>query len=166
MQILIILAYFVQISQLLDTLQVLPGVMGHGHIALFRSLLIGNLNFSGVQRIQSWPFVGKKLGDSNRQDLVFIRPPGIQEGGFELRLDNVWFCRVLLLFKIKAQTDSGIKEFECAYVSVLEQYTGRHVPGMHIMHIMITLAYSDYFAYYDNFIINRMDRGYKLGDDL
>ena len=118
--------------------------MGHGHIALFRSLLIGNSNFSGVQRIQSWPFVGKKLGDSNRQDLVFIRPPGIQEGGFELRLDNVWFCRVLLLFKIKAQTDSGLKEFECAYVSVLEQYTGRRAPGMHIMHILIILAYSDY----------------------
>ena len=109
---------------------------GHGHIALFRTLLIGNSNFFGVQRIQSWPFAGNKLGSSNRQDLVFIRPPGIQVGGFELRLDSVWFCRVLLLFKIKAQTDSGLKEFECAYVSVLEQYTGRRVPRMHILHIL------------------------------
>jgi len=43
----------------------------------------------------------------------------------------VWFCRVLLLFKIKAQTDSGLKEFECAYVSVLERYTVIHKPPLH-----------------------------------
>ena len=59
--------------------------------------------------------------------------------------------QVLLLFKIMAQTDSGLKEFEFAYVSVLEQYTGRRVPGMHIMHILIILACSDYCAYSDHF---------------
>jgi hypothetical protein len=50
-----------------------------------------------------------------------------------LGLDNAWYCRVLLLFKIKSQKDSGLKEFECAYVSVLEQYTGRRAPGMNIL---------------------------------
>ena len=124
--------------------------MGKGHIALFRSLLIGNLKFPGVQRVQSWPFVGKTLGNSNRQDLVFIRPPGIQEGGFELRLDNVWFCRVLLLFKIKTQTGSDLEELERAYVSVLEQYTGRRVPGMPILHILNILYILYIFVYYVN----------------
>ncbi len=54
-------------------------------------------------------------------------------GGLELRLDNVWLCRVLLLFlfKIKAQIDSGLKEFECAYVSVLERYTGSSLVAVH-----------------------------------
>ena len=129
-----ILAYFVQVHQLLQTVTISAAMEGSGHIALFRTLLIGNTKFSGAQRVQSWPFAGRGLGGSsgsNRQDLVFIRPPGIQDGGFDLRLDNVWFCRVLLLFKIKAQTDSGLKEFECAYVSVLDEYTGPRVPGMH-----------------------------------
>ena len=131
-----ILAYFVQINQLLQTLAVSAAMDGSGHIALFRTLLIGNTRFSGVQRIQSWPFAGHRLGGpngTNRQDLVFIRPPGTQDGGFELGLDNLWFCRVLLLFKIKSQTDSGLKEFECTHVSVLEQYTGPLVPRMHIL---------------------------------
>ena len=112
---------------------------GSGHIALFQALLIGNTRFSGDQRIQSWPFAGHRLGGSsgtNQQDLVFIRPPGTQDGGFELGLDNVWFCRVLLLFKIKSQTDSGLKEFECAYVSVLEQCTGHRAPGCFLLHIL------------------------------
>ena len=162
-------------------------MVGKGHIALFRSLLIGNLKFPGVRRVQSWPFVGKTLGNSNRQDLVFIRPPGIQEGGFELRLDNVWFCRVLLLFKIKTQTDSGLKELECTYVSVLEQYTGRRIPGMHILHTLIIL-HTLYILYIMHIFmlmhiihtvhilhtvyirkstnLGRMDKGYQLGNDL
>ncbi len=110
---------------------------GSGHIALFRALLFGTTRFSGDQRILSWPFAGHRLGGSsgtNRRDLVTIRPPGTQDGGgFELVLDNVWFCRVLLLFKIKSQTDSGLKEFECAYVTVLEQNTGRRAPGMLVL---------------------------------
>ena len=144
-----ILAYFVQINQLLKTLTISAAMEGSGHIALFRALLIGNTRFSGVQRIQSWPFAGHRLGGpngTNRQDLVFIRPPGTQDGGFELGLDNVWFRRVLLLFKIKSQTDSGLKEFECAYVSVLEQYTGRRAPVMLILaYFGIVFIIFDYF---------------------
>ena len=135
--------------QLLQTLAVSAAMAGSGHIALFRALLIGNTRFSGVQRIQSWPFAEHRLGGlngTNRQDLVFIRPPGTQDGGFELGLDNVWFCRVLLLFKIKSQTDSGLKEIECAYVSVLEQYTGRRAPVMLILaYFRVFFIISDYF---------------------
>jgi hypothetical protein len=66
---------------------------------------------------------------SNRQDLVFVRPPGVSRGRFELRMDNLWFCRVWLLFSIEAQTDSGIKKFNCAYVDVLEECEERKLPG-------------------------------------
>ena len=39
-----------------------------------------------------------------------------------LRPNNVWYCKVLLLFSIQAQTDqnSSTEEFQCAFVSVLE----------------------------------------------
>ena len=59
---------------------------------------------------------------SNRQDFVFFRPPGIEEGGFRLAPDNVWYCKVLLLFTIQAQTDinGSTADFECAFVSVME----------------------------------------------
>jgi hypothetical protein len=64
---------------------------------------------------------------SNRQDLVLIRPPGILPGEFNLRMDKVWFCRVLLLFSVQAETDPGIKRFNCAFVSVLEEYSGHRL---------------------------------------
>ena len=36
--------------------------------------------------------------------------------------DNVWYCKVLLLFTIQAQTDinGSTADFECAFVSVME----------------------------------------------
>jgi hypothetical protein len=84
-------------------------------------------------------------------------PPGTQDGGgFELGLDNAWYCRVLLLFKIKSQTDSGLKEFECAYVSVLEQYTGCRAPGMLILaYFGVFLIIFDYFSLLLYSLINR-----------
>ena len=110
-----------QVRALLETLQCSPAAQGNGHIHLFKSLLLGHKKYSGVQRISSLPFANKRLKGSNRQDLVFIRPPGIPRGSFELRMDSLWFCRVLLLFSIEAQTDTGIKKFNCAYVDVLEK---------------------------------------------
>ncbi len=50
-------------------------------------------------------------------------------GVFQLRIDNIWFCKVLLLFSIDKTTDTGIKMHECAYVSVLEEYKGLRRPG-------------------------------------
>ena len=44
------------------------------------------------------------------------------------------------------KTDSGLKEFECAHVSVLEQYTGRRAPGMLILaYFRVFLIIFDYF---------------------
>ena len=56
-------------------------------------------------------------------DLVFVRPPGVAPGGFVLTPDSVWYCRVMLLFTASAMTDTGSKQFECAFVSVLETCT-------------------------------------------
>ena len=101
-------------------------------------------------RISSWPFVVKKLRQSNRQDMVFIRPPGISEGAFQLRMGNIWFCKLLLLFKIRSKTDAGMEVLDCAYVSVLEEYNGSRRAGhilhivhiLHILHILISFCNS------------------------
>ena len=48
--------------------------------------------------------------------------PGQEEGDFQLSPNNVWYCKVLLLFTIQAQTDidGSTADFECAFVSVME----------------------------------------------
>ena len=71
------------------------------------------------------------------QDMVFIRPPEISEGAFQLRMDN----KLLLLFEIHTRTDTGMQYRECTYVSVLEEYTGPRKPGhnVHIVHIKYIL---------------------------
>ncbi len=87
--------------------------------------------------ISSWPFVMKKLRQTNRQDMVFIRQPGISDCAFQLRMGNIWFCKILLLFKISTMTDTSMQQHECVYV--LEEYNGPRKVGhiMHIMHIML-----------------------------
>ncbi len=63
--------------------------------------------------------------------MVFIRPPGISEGAFqvELRMGIIWFCKLLLLFKLRSKTDTGLKNLDCAYVSVLDEYNGPRRSG-------------------------------------
>ena len=102
--------------ELLDTLKERNSHKGNGHFCIYGTLTIGHALHPGVQRVQSWPFKDMLYHGSNRQDFVFIRPPGIDEGGFTLRPDNVWYCKILLLFSIQAQTE----EFQCAFVSVLQ----------------------------------------------
>ena len=77
-----------------------------------------------------WPFkfASKNLKKTNRR-LVFIRPPGTPLGTFQLKMDKVWFCKVLLLFSFVSKDDRGSKLHECAYVSVLEEYKGSWRPG-------------------------------------
>ena len=96
-------------------------------------------------RVSSWPMVPKKLQQTNRQDMVFIRPPGISDGAFQLRMDNIWFCKLLLLFKINTMTDTGMQQHECAFVSVLEEYKGPRKSG-HILHIFAYFAYITYLC--------------------
>lgn len=121
-------SHIVQVRSLLDSLVLIPSTESEGHFRFFSTLLIGHLKYAGVQRISCWPFAKRMLRKSNRQDLVFIRPPGIAPGTFRLSMDNVWFCRVLMLFSFVATSDRGRQQHDCAFVSVLEEYTGRRRP--------------------------------------
>ena len=81
-----------QVRGLLDTLQLLASDQGEGHLRMYSTLLIGHRIYAGEQRVACWPFKGKTLQKSNRQDLVFARPAGIDKGGFQLRIDNSLDC--------------------------------------------------------------------------
>ena len=78
--------------------------------------------YKGVQRVSCDPFPKKFFYGSNRMDLVFVRPPGVQPGGFTLTSDSVRYCQALLLFSASFLTDTGSKSFDCAFVSTLETY--------------------------------------------
>ncbi len=49
-------------------------------------------------------------------DCVFISPPAISDGAFQLRMDNIWFCKLLLLFKMYTKTDACMQYLECGSV--------------------------------------------------
>ncbi len=68
------------------------------------------------------PFPAKPFHGSHRLDMVIIRPPGIDNGGFVVSPDTDWYARVLLLFSASAMTDTVSMTFECALVSTLETY--------------------------------------------
>jgi len=87
---------------------------------LYNYLVLGHTKYEGVQRIYCDPFPNKKFYSNHRMDLVFVRPPVVQPGGFFLIPDSVWYCRVLLLFSASALTDTGSKSFDCSLVSTLE----------------------------------------------
>ena len=107
-----------------------------GHFALYNCLVLGHTKFPGVQRIYCSPFPAKKFYGSHRLDPVFIRPPGINKGAFVVSPDTVWYARVLLLFSASAQTDTGSKSFDCAFVSTMETYDDPE--NGWFMHICIT----------------------------
>ncbi len=123
--------YAEQNRALLDTLRIHQSNNNRGHIVLYSTLLLGHTQHKGHMRLSLGPFVPRKLQQTrtNRQDTVFLRPPGISDGTFQLRMDNIWFCKLLPLFKIHTKTDTGIQYHECAYVSVLEEYKGPRKPG-------------------------------------
>jgi hypothetical protein len=73
------------------------------------SLLIMHTQHKGHMRVSSWPFVPRKLQQTIRQDMVFIRPPGMSDGAFQLRIDNIWFCKLLLLFNVHTKTDTDMQ---------------------------------------------------------
>jgi hypothetical protein len=54
-------------------------------------------------------------------------------------MDNVWFCKTLLLFEVESKTDLGLKRHSCAFVSVLEEYTGSRRPGKFLMLLMLLM---------------------------
>jgi hypothetical protein len=75
-------------------------------------LVLGHTKYNGVQRVYCNPFPAKPFHGS----------PGIDNGGFVVPPDTVWYAWVLLLFSASAMTDTGSKTFECALVSTLETY--------------------------------------------
>jgi hypothetical protein len=139
--------YAEQNRALLGTLRIHRSNNNQGHIVLYSALLIRHTQYKGQMPVSLWPFVPRTLQRINRQDLVFIRPPGISDGTFQLRMDNIWFCNLLLLFKIHTTKDAGMQYHECAYVSVLAEYKGPRKPGhilliLHIIHVLICLSTS------------------------
>ena len=111
-----------QVTALLQTLQLQDSARHRGHFALYNCLVLGHSKYKGVQRIYCNPFPAKPFYGSHRLDLVMIRPPGISDGAFVLSPSTVWYARVLLLFSASAATDTGSKAFDCALVSTLEMY--------------------------------------------
>ena len=113
----------------------LPGLAGRrrriGHFQLHSTFLVGHKELPGYQRVLRHPFIGMQFRGGNRQDIVFVRPPGVRD--FRLSIDTVWFCKVLLLFSFETETDTGILRHECAFVSVLWVYDAGP-PGIKICH--------------------------------
>jgi hypothetical protein len=112
----------VQVTALLGTLEFQESAKRKGNFALFNCLVLGHTKYNGVQRVYCNPFPAKPFHCSHRLDMVIIRPPGIDNGGFVVSPETVWYAWVLLLFSASAMTDTGSKTFECALVSTLETY--------------------------------------------
>ena len=90
-----------------------------GHFRLFGTLEIGHSVYRGFQRLQYWTF--SRTNGNNREDFVFIRPPGVE--AFVLAPENVWYCRVRLLFdmSVKVDTSEDLIEMKCVFVLVCEE---------------------------------------------
>jgi hypothetical protein len=114
-----------EITELLATLKKRDAAKDRGHFRLFGTLAIGHKAHPGFQRVQCWPFKDLFYYGANRQDFVLVRPPGTAGAIFTPTPDNLWYCKVLLLFDMEAETDNGPKEYRCAYVSLLEQLKPR-----------------------------------------
>ena len=55
--------------------------------------------------INIWPFPELRFYGNNREDFVFIRPPGVEAS--VLAPENVWYCRVRLLFDMSVKVDTA-----------------------------------------------------------
>ena len=58
-------------------------------------------------------------------------------------MDNIWFCKLLLLSKIESKTDVGMQKHKCAFVSVMEEYNCDRKPGVYITYC----TYNIYITY-------------------
>ena len=94
-------------------------------ISVFSRLEIGHGDYNGKQIVYCKPF--KSVHATTRLDYVFfIPPPPFYTGrrrDFHLSLDEAWYGRVSLLFKMQFRTDRGeICEVECAMIDVFFDY--------------------------------------------
>ncbi len=106
-----------QVTALLWTSEFQQSAKRKGHC-----LVLGHTKYNGIQRVYCNPFLAKLFYSCHCLDTVMIRPPAINNGGFVVSPDTVWYAQVLLLFSASAMTDTGSKSFECALVSTLETY--------------------------------------------
>ena len=90
---------------------------GEGHIRIYGVLQIGHTIHEGHQRLQCWPFPDRKFYGFNREDFVFVRQPRVER--FVQSPENVWFCRLKLLFTMSVKVDGQDEpvDIECAYVA-------------------------------------------------
>ena len=96
---------------------------------VFSTLCIGHGDYMGKQILYCKPFGNgsRYSSESARMDFVFFIPPRPFYTGrrrdFELSLDDAWYGRVSLLFKMHFRTDRGeIREVECAMIDVFFNY--------------------------------------------
>ena len=92
-------------------------MLGEGHILVFGTLEIGHIKYPGHQRLQCWPFPEQQYYGFNREDFVFVRPPGVER--FVLAPENVWYGKLRLLFKINVHAYHCPQpvELDCAFIS-------------------------------------------------
>ena len=142
-----------QVTALLQTLELQESAQRKGHFSLFNCLVLGHTKYKGVQRVYCNPFPKKMFYGSHRMDPVIIRPQGIDNGAFVASPETVWYARVLLLFSASAMTDTGSKSFDCALVSTLETYVDpKNGNYVHYTYYSNYVNYSDYV----NLILCRM----------
>ncbi len=92
---LLIIRIMVQVTALLGTLEFQESAKHKGHFALFNCLVLGHTKYKGVQRVYCNPYPAKPFHCSHRLDMVIIRPPGIDNGGFVVSPDTsgmLGFC--------------------------------------------------------------------------
>ena len=112
-----------QLSKRLET-QTTPD--GAGEVAFYGGIRIGHARFPGEQLVYTVPFPKKLFrGKANRQDFVFVRPPGQDPRQFHPDPDNVWYGQCLLTFSVIVQGDKPEDRFMCKLVlfSKLEPFT-------------------------------------------
>jgi len=125
------------IRRLMRRVQQQSGLQGGGRglerpeIQVFSRLDIGHKDFFGAQFVNCRPF--RSHHEQVRMDFVFFIPPPPFFVGtraeFEPSLENCWYGRIVLLFRIRVKTDmkddkgrSVLMECDCAMIDCLYDY--------------------------------------------
>ncbi len=83
------------------------------HIYLNSTLLIWHTNHLGQMCVSSWPFVPKKGSCPIAKTWCLSSSQESLTALFQLRMDKIWLCKVLLFFSINMKTYTGMKTHKC-----------------------------------------------------
>jgi hypothetical protein len=72
-------------------------------------VVLGHTKYKGLHRVFCNPFSAKPFYGSHWMDLVMLRPPGIEEGGFVVTPDSVWYARASLFSQHLHKPTLGLK---------------------------------------------------------